>query len=458
MSGFDPLYIVTFLAGTVVALAVAAGLFYAGVLRRSSEPKRKSQPKAEDARSVSKAWPDVEKGEAIKSNVDEQSVQQLCEGLKKRLQANKSKGASVLDLDSQKNLSDLMACLERQLPSKCTPDTVPPVGLRGAAAAALLDDEAEGQGQLKESFKSADTRTPSSSDRSGSSSERGNEDLPGVVALPPHEAVPRPPSAPPAELDTKDAPLVPRLDPAPPKVFGPTYRQNDLVDPPEKFPPLWDEDESERHSMGTIHRVLAKRDAQTTELHKQLRQARQQLWQATAEARQAKAHLTAYLADTSQAPRAQAEAITRLQEEVEEISGRLAECRQQEQYWSSIAKRQRAFFQQSERISQEGMSLLRRHPAGDIFLAPQPVVLDDDEPRDEPMWDVGTSHCNPYAVDSWPFEPNVLAAKASAQPNLHRWEEGSDEECGDDEDEEHLWGRQEDHIDDGDESEEPVEQ
>eukprot|EP00930_Biecheleria_cincta_P014873 TRINITY_DN12610_c0_g1_i1.p1 TRINITY_DN12610_c0_g1~~TRINITY_DN12610_c0_g1_i1.p1 ORF type:complete len:473 (+),score=106.50 TRINITY_DN12610_c0_g1_i1:133-1551(+) len=472
MSGFDPLYVVTFLAGTVVALAVAAGLFYAGVLRRSSDPKRMNQKTAEDAPSVSTAWQDVEKGETNKADADEQSVQQLCEGLKKRLQGNKSNGARVLDLDSQKNLSDLMACLERQLggagklpeASRCTPEHVPPVGLRGAAAAALLDDEAEGQGQLKESFKSSstDTRTPSSSDRSGSSSERGNEDLPGVVALPPHEAMPRPPSAPPAELDSKEAeaeaPLPPKLDLAPPKVFGPTCRQNDLVDPPEKFPPLWDEEESERHSLGTIHRVLAKRDAQTTELHKQLRQARQQLWEQTAEARQAKAHLNAYLADTSQAPRAQAEAIARLRGEVEELSGRLADCRQQEQYWSSIAKRQRAFFQQSERISQEGLNLLRRHPAGDIFLAPQPVVLEDDEPRDEPMWDVGTSHCNPYAVDSWPFEPNVLAAKASAQPNLHRWEEGTDEECGDDDDEEHLWGQPEDHINDGDESEEPVEQ
>ena len=68
---------------------------------------------------------------------------------------------------------------------------------------------------------------------------------------------------------------------------------------------------------------------------------------------------------------------------------------------------------------------------GEIFLAPPPVVLEDDEFQEEPMyatqtrlcrvqqveigplrWDVGTSHCNPYCVDSWPFEPNVLAAKA----------------------------------------------
>lgn len=399
MSGFDPLHFVTFLAGTLVAVAVVAGLFYAGILRRSSQTKSN----AVDARSVSKAWPDPEKGEM---SIDQQSVPQLCEALKMKLQ---SKNASNLDLDSQRSIIALLPCLQQALDAaeikppdlpKCIPEAVPPVGLRGAAAAALFDVESAGQGQLKESIKSVDTRTPSSSDRSGSSSERGNEDLPGVVALPPQEAMPRPPSAPPAELNTKALTQAPELDPAPPKVFGPTCRQDELVDPPEKFPPLWDEDESERHSMATIHRVLAKRDAQTTELHKQLRQARQHLWQQTAEARQAKAHLNDYLADTSQAPRAQAEAIARLREEVEDLSGRLAECRQQEQYWTSIAKRQRAFFQQSERISSEGLSLLRRHPAGDIFIAPQPVVLEDDEPKDEPMWDVGTSHCNPYAVDS----------------------------------------------------------
>jgi len=76
---------------------------------------------------------------------------------------------------------------------------------------------------------------------------------------------------------------------------------------------------------------------------------------------------------------------------------------------------------------------------GEIFLAPPPVVLEDDEFQEEPMygtqirlsrvrlveigplrWDVGTSHCNPYCVDSWPFEPNVLAAKAQPRRVFQR--------------------------------------
>eukprot|EP00913_Durusdinium_trenchii_P003188 g2948.t1 len=96
------------------------------------------------------------------------------------------------------------------------------------------------------------------------------------------------------------------------------------------------------------------------------------------------------------------------------------------------------FFRQSEVLAQEGLQILRRHPAGEIFLAPPPVVLDDDESQDERMWDVGSSHCNPYCVDSWPFEPNVLAAKASVQPNLNQWDEGQEDDDDYDIDEEDV--------------------
>ncbi|CAE7323429.1 FRQ1 [Symbiodinium natans] len=131
----------------------------------------------------------------------------------------------------------------------------------------------------------------------------------------------------------------------------------------------------------------------------------------------------------------EAEAITRLQSQVKELSGKLADARHQEQQWACIAKRQRAYLQHSERLSQEGMQILRRHPAGEVFLAPPPVFLDDEDIRDEPVWDVGTGrtssggdvHCNPYVIDSWPFEPNVLAARASVQPNLNQWDEGDED-------------------------------
>ena len=52
----------------------------------------------------------------------------------------------------------------------------------------------------------------------------------------------------------------------------------------------------------------------------------------------------------------------------------------------------------------------KRHPAGEIFCPPSPY-LDDDEHYGE-LWDVATGGgANPYNVDSWPMEPNVLAQK-----------------------------------------------
>jgi len=303
-------------------------------------------------------------------------------------------------------------------------------------------DTYEGRGQLPSKGSIADTRTPSSSNRSGST-DRDAEDLPGLVAPPDKPGKePMPPPVPPANLEPlKVEASQPCGKNGPPKQFGPTTRQSCFPDPPEKCYAL-SEDEAHRNSLVTLQRVLSKRDAQTTELHRQLRDTRQQLWQQTAEARAATARLHAYLADDTRAPHEQAEAILRLQGEVKDLSGRLAEARQQEQQWAVIASRQRAFFRQSEVLAQEGLQILRRHPAGEIFLAPPPVVLEDDELQEEPMWDVGSSHCNPYCVDSWPFEPNVLAARASAQPNLNQWDEGpedDEDDIDDDEDSDPHW-------------------
>jgi len=466
MSDFDGFHILAFAIGVVCTAAVALTLFFV-FRRRLAKPDLIETPvKAKERNGASKAWEDPEKGEVTNHMKADTSVLQLCDSLRALLEDEKLTG-----VHRTADLSACMARLEKQVAelsqseSSKVAEAMPPVGLRGAAAVNLLEVDTDGR-PLKESFKStsAETRTPCSSDRSGSSGERDTEELPGVVAMPPekhHEYLqgeaPLPP-LPPAALEPKDRPWI---DPQPQKAFGPTNRQNLLRDPPEKSP-FVDEEEGDWNSMATLRRVLQRRDVQTSELHKQLRDARKQLWQQSQDSRHATARLHSYLSDTSQAPRAQAEAIQRLQEQVADLSERLGEARHQEQHWQSIAKRQRAFFQQSERMSPDFRSLLKRSPAGEIFLAPPPVLLDDDEsPRDEPMWDVGTSHCNPYMVDSWPAEPNVLAARASAPPNLHRWQEGDeddyDEDDEDEEDEDHVlhgWGRQDRRQDEHDEEDE----
>lgn len=420
-----------FVAGAAATLAMVLALYLIALLRRArvGADHVRSAPVA----GAAKAWPDPEKGEGdakvlgSKGGSKEFSTLELCDTTTLR-----SLLGDVIPKEISKGLeaSELLQRLqklEQKLAQPLAHDS-----LRDTALAA------SGEVLLKDPPKAAsvETRTPNSSDISGGSSPRP-EDLPGAVTIaapPPRPPwtekvvppVPMPPAAPPERLQ----------HPSPPKEFGPTERQRSLLDPPEKCAMDVCEETAELTSLATLQRILSKRDAQTTELHRQLKEARQCLWLQTSEARAANARLHALLTDPSKAPQAQAEALQRLQQEVRGLSGLVAETRAKEQHWSAIAKRQRAFFMQSERLSQEGVGLLRRHPAGDIFLAPPPVVLEDDEPFDQRAWDVGTSHCNPYSVDSWPFEPNVLAQRASQEPGLQRWNECEEEEDDDDDEEE----------------------
>ncbi|CAE7722063.1 HMCN1 [Symbiodinium sp. CCMP2456] len=150
-------------------------------------------------------------------------------------------------------------------------------------------------------------------------------------------------------------------------------------------------------------------EAQTTELHRQLRDTRQQ----------------------------SAEAILRLQSQVKELSGNLAEARHQEQQWASIAKHQRAYLQQSERISQEGMQILRRHPAG-LHLKRQK------QSGEELALGIVAEVFGAEVVAVLIAIPtSSIRGRSSVPPNLNHWEEG-DEDYDDvdedlDEDEHPHW-------------------
>jgi len=207
--------------------------------------------------------------------------------------------------------------------------------------------------------------------------------------------------------------------------LSPSNRQKRYEDPPEKGWMPIDEDRSLRMSMVTVQRNLQKRDSQTQELHRQLRQTQQDCQNQKLEATYATKKLQDLLSDPTSAPQVQAEELQGLRHKVEDLSGKLADSKQSEMQWGIVAKRQRAFFMQSERVAQEGVNLFRKHPAGELFLAPPPVYLDDDceeDPRRAP-WDVGNSHINPYVNDSWPFEPNACAQRCAVEPNLGRWDE-----------------------------------
>lgn len=334
------------------------------------------------------------------------------------------------------------------------------------------EEEADLRKAASETLKTstAETQTPNSS---GGSSPRV-DDLPGVVPAclpdwklappaPPAPPAPAPPPVPPPDawgtmepLPCPSAcrlcgcqPLDPsaeRKDAAGPKLaerpghnleFGPTERQHELEEPPERLLPV-EPEQGRQQTLQTLQRILERRDTQTTELHRQLREARKGLWLQTVEARASAARLAELLSDPSRAPAAQAEALAELQKEASELSRQLADARQGEQHWGHVAKRQRAYLMQHERLAHDGARLLRRHPAGEIFLAPPPPALEGEPPSR--TWDVGTSHCNPYCVDSWPFEPNVLAQRTHHEPAFQGWEEVDEDEEEESESEEDSHG------------------
>jgi len=214
--------------------------------------------------------------------------------------------------------------------------------------------------------------------------------------------------------------------------FGPTPQQCEKACPPETYHISLDERDSLRNSLTSLRGQLGRRDSQTTELHRQLRQCQEALWQQKLDATSAHTRLREVLTDPERVPAVQAEELRQLHRQVEELSTAHAEALGTSRHLQWIVRRQRAFFIQNEKMEPGVRELLMRHPAGEVFLTPPPVVLDEDREDDATRgpWDVGTSHINPYAVDSWPLEPNVLAQRCAAEPSLARLDEdGSGSGC-----------------------------
>lgn len=229
-----------------------------------------------------------------------------------------------------------------------------------------------------------------------------------------------------------------------PLTFGPSARQARHTDPPERAATCMDEDSTLRASIATVRKQLLRRDTQTSELHRQLRALEQEHSKLTREARHAERQMQNLLADPSRGTALQAEELQRLRSRIDELSGSLADSKSREVQLGSHLQRHRAYLMQTERLGNsfgdaggDPRDALKKHPAGEIFLVPPPPAMgmDDDEDFGDPCrsaWDIGSSHVNPYATDSWPAEPNVLAQRASQEPNLPSWDEGLQESAGSD--------------------------
>lgn len=102
------------------------------------------------------------------------------------------------------------------------------------------------------------------------------------------------------------------------------------------------------------------------------------------------------------------------QQAFEEHSKGLERAKAEVKRYQALVKQQDAFFTQAQTIycGQHSHERIQRFPAGEVFLVPQPLAMDDEKAE---SWDVGTAVANPYEVDSWPFEPNVLARRCFSQ-------------------------------------------
>jgi len=394
----------------LTALTITLGLALFAYLRTQTRPPRHVQKvMAETNCSTKEAWPDLEKADQ-KSNLDNIHQKQV------PVQDNHSNGnCKGLPSVPREVCETLRRLLEEEIAR----------GLQREGISERLD-RLERKEEMSESLERAsmNDRIDRLERQSLLNVPRGPPSLRDAAALP-DELAP--------QADTVEKPTTPKARKpssgcAPGAEFGPTLRQLNLPDPPEPARQDIQEDSSLKVSLFTVQRSLNKRNVQTQELKRQLTECQKALWQQSFEARTTSKQLKDVLSDPSLAPKAQAEELKKLRQQIEELSSRLANAKSDATHWSSIAKQQRVFFHQTEIIAQEGPQLVKRHPCGEIFLAHPPICLEgEEEESTNSHFDVGTAEMNPYTTDSWPFEPNVLARKASAEPNLNRLDEDEEQ-------------------------------
>eukprot|EP00928_Gymnodinium_smaydae_P063317 TRINITY_DN46941_c0_g1_i1.p1 TRINITY_DN46941_c0_g1~~TRINITY_DN46941_c0_g1_i1.p1 ORF type:complete len:508 (-),score=89.73 TRINITY_DN46941_c0_g1_i1:23-1546(-) len=129
-----------------------------------------------------------------------------------------------------------------------------------------------------------------------------------------------------------------------------------------------------RRGLLEAQRELYKKDTRTSMLTRHLRELQKQYWQQTVEERSASKRLRDILCDVSRgsaAPtlRAQAAELISLCSVTEDLSSRLSDAKAGEAQWSAIVKRQSAYHMQNESRNADGFTLLKRHPAGEVFGA-----------------------------------------------------------------------------------------
>lgn len=207
----------------------------------------------------------------------------------------------------------------------------------------------------------------------------------------------------------------------PPKAFGPTERQAELLDPPEKAEDVVLESVTMKSTLKTLDKHVASRERQILSLQEQLVTCHKLYEEQKQQADLISGNLRLVQGPNPDFQKVQEERIARREARVSMLTLNLEQTAQQAIRHHKLAKLQRAFILQHERVADSGgREVLNRHPAGEIALVLQPPPMDDEKLE---VWDVGTAIANPYTVDSWPFEPNVLAKRAPQEPSMQPFAE-----------------------------------
>lgn len=213
----------------------------------------------------------------------------------------------------------------------------------------------------------------------------------------------------------------------PNKRFGPTSKQQFVfTEPPLKPEKIERETTTLQMTLSAIEQNLGSRHRQINSLGDQLEACKKELAQAKVKSDGTSETLRTLKQEPNGATTVHASRLRKKKENLENLVKSLDKTKDERKRNEALTKQQHAYLTQTELLYRRGgLESINKFPAGDVFLTPAPLPVDDDGVE---VWDVGTAHANPYTVDSWPFEPNVLARRCPQEGALDSLREETHED------------------------------
>merc|ERR1719235_1939115 len=194
-------------------------------------------------------------------------------------------------------------------------------------------------------------------------------------------------------------------------------RQNAFAEPQEKEEPIRKETFTMKSSLEALREILANREKQISSLQAQVDVCEASVKRETETCKKMDDTLESLKENRANVQEVYSDLAAKRLADRDQLKAECSKMKADAKRYEALAKSQHAFFLQTEAIFQRtGQEKIQRFPAGDVFVMPQPLPLDEDEKGEE--WDIGTAVANPYVVDSWPFEPNVLARRCQHEQSL----------------------------------------